>query len=404
MKYTVKNLSKTEAEFEVEISPEDFNKAIDKTIEELGKDIEIKGFRKGKAPKNTIEEHFGSEKILIEAADKAVSQAYSEAVKESKIKAILKPEVEIKKMAKGDVLMFTAKTSVLPDIELPDYKNIASKIKRNKIEVKEEDIQKTLDWLQKSRAKMILKNDKAEKGDFVQIEYIIEDKPQKDGFILGQGHFVPGFEDNLIGMKAGEEKEIEIPEKGKIKTKVISVNTMELAEINDEFAKSLGSFRNLESLKSNIKQGIAQEKEQVEIQRVRNEILDKIIGKINIDLPQPLVKQEKDQMLKNLREQIKQRMQMSFEEYLKKAKKTEEEILKPLEKEAEKKLKVFMVLREIGEKENIQVSEDELKDEVNKTLKQIPREQAEKDIDLESFKNYTREVIKNEKIFKILCP
>jgi len=404
MKYIVKNLSKTEVEFEIEISPEDFNKAIDKTIEELGKDIEIKGFRKGKAPKNVIEEHFGSEKILIEAADKAVSQAYSEAVKESKVKAILKPEVEIKKMAKGDVLMFIAKTAILPDIELPDYKDIASKIKRNKVEVKDEDVQKTLDWLQKSRAKMILKNDKAEKGDFVQIEYIIEGKTQKDGFILGQGHFVPGFEDNLIGMKAGEEKEIEI-EKGKIKTKIISVNTMELAEINDEFAKSLGSFENLESLKNNIKEGITQEKEQVETQRVRNEALDKIIEKIKIDLPQPLLKQEKDQMFRNLKEQVKQRMQISFEEYLKKVKKTEEDILKPLEKEAEKKLKVFMVLREIGEKENVQVSDQEITEEVDKILKRYPTiEEAEKDIDLESFKNYTREVIKNEKIFKILCP
>jgi trigger factor len=410
MKYTVKNLSKTEVEFEIEVLAEDFNKFIDQTIEALGKDIEVKGFRKGKAPKNIIEEHFGSEKILVEAADHAVSHAYRDAVLESKIQAVLKPEVEIKKMAKGDSLIFTAKTCILPDIELPDYKEISSKIKRNKVEVKEEDIQKTLDWLQKSRSKLSLKNDSAKNGDFVQIEYAINNNVQKDGFILGQGHFLLGFEDKLIDMKAGDEKEIEldVPEQGKIKikTKLISVNNMELPEINDEFAQSLGKFQNLESLKNNIKEGIAEEKEQVETQRIRNEVLDQIIKKVKIELPAPLVEQEKNQMLESLKQQISQRMQLSFEDYLKKAKKSEQDVLKPLEQEAERKLKVFIVLRKIGEKENIQVSGEEVLDEVNKTLKQYPSiEEAEKGIgiDLESFKDYTKEVIRNEKIFKTIC-
>ncbi len=415
MKFEKKNLSKTEVEFEIEVPAEEFNRFIDRALMDLGKDLEIKGFRKGKAPKKVIEEHFGSEKVLIEAADLAVNRTYRQAVIESQLDALLNPEIKIKKLVKGDKLIYTAKTSIIPQIELPDYKKIASKVKRNKVKVEKKEIEKTLDWLRKSRAKFTLKNGPADNGDFVQIEFAIESKPaQKDGFILGQGHFLPGFEEQIIGMKAGEEKNVklDIPKENalskfgnNVKVKVISVQKMELAELNDDFAKSVGKFTNLDSLKKNIEQGIAMEKEQAEMQRVRNEILKNIAKSIKTSLPDSLVKQEQEQMLQGLKNQVSQTIQIPFDQYLDKIHKKEKDIMDSLKQEAEKKIKRFFILREIGKKENVQVSDQEVFDEVNKTLGRYPSvEQAEKHlgVDLEKFKDYTREVIRNEKIFKVL--
>lgn len=415
MKFETNNLSKTEVEFEVEVPAEEFKRFIDKALMDLGKDLEIKGFRKGKAPHKVIEEHFGSEKVLVEAADLAVNQTYRRAVLESKVDALFNPDIKIKKLAKGDNLVYTAKTSIIPRIELPDYQKIASKKKKNKTEVEEKEIERTLDWLRKSRAKFSLKNGPAENGDFIQIEFAIESKPaQKDNFILGQGHFLPGFEEQLIGMKGGEEKNIklDIPKEkalskfgNNVKVKVTSVQKMELAELNDDFVKSLGKFTDLDSLKKSIKDGIAMEKEQAEIQRIRNEILDQISKSIKVDLPDSLIKQEQEQMLQGLKNQASQTMKIPFDQYLEKIKKKEKDVLDSLKQEAEKKIKRFFILREIGKKENIQVSDQEVQDEVNKTLARYSSvEEAEKHlgVDLERFKDYTREVIKNEKIFKIL--
>jgi len=380
MKSEIKNKTDTEAEFEIQLDAEEFNSFIDKAAISLGKDLEIKGFRKGKVPQNVVEEHIGSEKILVEAADLAVNESYKKAVRqlteENKIEAILYPRVEIKKMAKGSDFIFTAKTSIMPQIDLPDYKKIASKIKRNKVVVEEKELAEALKWLQKSRAKLTLKNDVAQKGDFVQIEYTLADKPGstpiKDGFILGEGRLLPGFEDNLVGMKVNEEKKgVNLDSNGKkfvVNVKLISVQNMELPEMNDELAKSLGKFENLETLKKNIREGVTLEKENAESQRVRQEIIQEIGKKLKFAIPNALIDQEKTQMLENIKKQVDQGLKIPFADYLKQVKKTELEILESLSEQAEKRIKNFLILREIGKRENIDISKT---DEIFKLLENL---------------------------------
>lgn len=297
------------------------------------------------------------------------------------------------------------------EINLPDYKEIASKIKKNEVLVKEEEIENALKWLQKSRAKFSAKNDPAQKGDFVEIEYKVEDKTLKDGFILGQGHFLPGFEDNLIGLKSGQEKkDISLDKEGqkiKIDLKITSVQKVEFSQINDEFAKSLGDFKDLNHLKENIKKGIILEKEQAEVQKLRQEILNQISKETKIEIPDILIENEKKNMLENLKKMVSQRIKVSFQEYLDKIKKTEKEILDSFDLEAKTKIKNFLILQEIGEKEKVEVSDQEIMDEVNKILRRFPSvKEAEKNIglDLQKFKDYTKQVIYNEKVFKILKP
>ena len=381
MKTSVKKLSNSEVELEIEVPAEELNRFIEKACFNLGKDLEIRGFRKGKVPKEIIEKQIGQEKILIEAANLAVDETYRKAVSENKIEAIFQPKVEIKKLAQGNPFVFSARTAVLPEIKLPDYKKIGSRVKRKEVKVEDKEIETALKWLQKSRAKFTVKNQPAQKGDFVEIEYSspqIGQEVQKDAFVLGEGHFLPGFEEKMIGMKSGEEKEnIILNKDGKevvLKVKIISVQNVELSEINDEFAKSAGEFENLDALKKNVKQGIVLEKERAERIRARQEILHRIGEKAKVEIPDVLIENEQEQMLENLKKMVSERLKISFQDYLKKLGKTEEQVSDSFLLESQKKVRNYLILREIGKRE----------------------------LDSEEIKKYTTEAEKIEKTFQLL--
>lgn len=423
MKSTVKKLPESKVELEVEIPSEEFNHFIERATLSVGKDLEVDGFRKGKAPKEVVEQKIGKENILVEAADLAIKENYTKAVLDNKIEAISQPEIDILKLAAGNPLIFRAKTSVLPEIKLRDYKEIAKKVERKEVSVEDKEIDNALKWLQKSRAKLTLKNGAVEKGDYVEVEYwspqikeLSQTEIKKDSFILGEGRFIPGFEDNLIGMEAKEkEKEFSLilPEnyavkelagkKVDFKVKVKSVQKVEPPKINDDFAKSLGKSESLEELRKNIKEGLTSEKKQAESQRVRNEILDKISQDTGFEVSKVLIEREQKVMMDNFKQEVSEKINIPLKDYLDKIKKTEQEIFNSFSEEAKKKVRNFLILREIGKRENIEVSDEEVREEMNKILKHYSvSEKTEKDIDIERLKEYSRGVLKNEKIFALL--
>ncbi|MBI2053992.1 MAG: trigger factor [Candidatus Staskawiczbacteria bacterium] len=418
MKTEIKKLQKSQMEVEFELTAEEFEKHLKHAVSHFKAKIQVDGFRLGQAPDKIIEEKIGSEKLLMEAGDIAVKEAYLNFVLENGLEPIGQPEINILKIAKGNPFLFKAKISVLPEIGLQDYKEAAKQVKNKEISVKEEEIEGALSYLRKSRAKFSQKNGEAEKGDFVEIEYQSKDidnnKQIKDKFILGEGGFVNGFENSLAGMKNSEEKEfsVKFPDNyqrkdlaGKdisFKVKMISAKNMEMPEINDEFAKSLGAFENLSSLKKNIKEGITMEKQEEEKQRKRAEILDKIRQSVeeksNFEIPEILLDYEKDRLLEDLKHKITQAAKITFEEYLQTVKQTEEAIRENFAKEAEKRLKNFLILREIGKKEKIEVLAEELEEELAKSLEY----QKSEKFDTEHFKEYTKGAIYNEKVFQLL--
>jgi len=285
MKVSVEKLAKSQIELRIEIPIDDFNGFIEKAILSLGQDLDLQGFRKGKAPKEMIEKNIGQDKILIRAADYAIQENYVKAISEKKIEAISAPEIEILKMAKGNPFEFKAKVWVMPEIELPNYQKITSGIKRKKVEVTKEEIEK-----------------------------------------------------------------------------------------------------------------MRQEKEKWEKERLRQEILEKIAEKCKLEIPEILIEQEKKRMLENVKRGVLQTLRISFEEYLKKIKKTEKELLDSFAPEVEKRVKTSLVLKQIGEKENILVSDLEIEEE----LKKSPGFGSQKDIDSEQIKSYTKEVLRHEKTFQLL--
>ena len=417
MKATQKKLPKSQIEIEFELTPEEFKEHTAHAVEHLKGHIKVDGFRPGKAPAAMVEDKIKPEALLMEAGDHAVQHVYLDYIKESKLEPVGNPEVSIVKIAQGSPFVFKAVITVLPEVELPDYKEIAKTVKGKEVQVTEEEVQDAINYLQKTRAKFSAHNNPAELKNFVEIEYSCKDvnagKPVRDQFILGEGGFMKGFEEAVVGMKAGEEKTFTVkfpeaaPQKnlagkdGEFKVKVLSVQKMELPEINDEFAKQLGGFDTLVALKVSMKEGITAEKKEAEKQRVRGEILEKIAEKAKFEMPEAMVEYEQERLLEDLKNRIAQAAKIPFDQYLASIKKTEQEIKDTYRKEAEKRLRGFLVLRELGKLEKIEVSDKEIEEEVTKSIKNYSKEQLAQ-IDINELKEYTKGVINNEKIFQIL--
>lgn len=417
MKTTQKKLPKSQLEIEFEITAEEFGHHVSHALSHLKEHVKMDGFRKGQVPEKLAKEQIGQETLLMEAGELAVKDAYSKYVIENKIEPIGEPDVQIIKIAEGNPFQFKVIITILPEVELPDYKEIASHVKAKEISVEESEIEDALRYLQRSRAKISQADKKAEMKDFVEIEYsskdINEGKEIKDRFVLGEAGFMKGFEENIVGMEAGQTKEftVKFPENnprkdlagkdGVFKVTMLVVQKMELPELSDEFAKELGGFDGLEALKGNIKEGITTEKTEAEKQRKRDEFLTKIAEKTKIELPEKLVEYEQSRLMEDFKNNVSHQFKISFEEYLASVKQTEDDLKKTFVKEAEKRLKNFLVLREVGKKEDIKVEENEVEEELNKAIKSYPKEQIEK-IDINQFREYTRGVIYNEKVFQRL--
>lgn len=404
-------LPKSQIELEFELTAEEFGEHFLHAIEHLKSHVKVDGFRPGQAPAKMVEDKLKPEALLMEAGDHAVKHVYSEYILESKLEPVGQPEVQIIKIAKGSPFIFKATITVLPDVVLPDYKEIASKLKAKEISVTDEEVQDALNYLQKSRAKMTPKNPsdltgQALRGDFVEILYqnkdINEGKEVQDQFVLGEGGFMKGFEENIEGLKAGEVKDFSIEKfSSPFKLTLKSVHKMELPEINDEFAKQLGAFETLTDLKTNIKEGITEEKKEEEKQKNRAEILEKIAEKASFEMPEAMVEYEKQRLLEDLKNRITNNMKITFEQYLAAVKQTEDQLKETFQKEAEKRLKGFLVLRELGKAEDIKIPDELVEEEVTKSIKNYSKEQLEK-IDIEQLKEYTKGILYNEKVFKKL--
>ena len=417
MKTDIKKLPKSEVEIEFELTAEEFQTYLDKALVHFKEHLKADGFRKGQVPLKMVEEKVGSENLLMEAGDLAVKKSYAQVVAEHNLEPIGEPEMQIKKIAKGSPFEFSVKVSVLPEISLPAYQELAAAVKGQEIKVEEKEVEDAISYLQKSRAKLAQVDRPAEAKDFVEIEYQNKDinggKLIKDAFILNEGGFLKDFEENLVGMKAGDEKEFtaKFPEntpdkniagkEGMFKVRMVSVQSMELPELNDEFAQLLGAFDTMVSLKENIKSGITMEKEVGEKQRKRAEILNAISQKITFDIPEKMVGYESERLFEDFKNQIAQNAKIDFDQYLASVKKSEDEMKKSFNLEAEKRIKGFLVLREIGKAEKIEVSDEELQEEVEKMAKSYSKESLEK-IDIGQLKEYAKGAIYNEKVLNKL--
>lgn len=304
----IKKLDNSEIEIEGEISAEELSSFRAGAIKELGKNVEIAGFRKGHVPEDILVKNIGEEKILFEMAEEALSQKYPEIVRDNKIDAIGHPEITITKIAVGNPLGFKIKTAVLPEVKIGDYKKIAKKVnseKEESTEVTEKDVDDVITEIRQMR-----------------------------------------------GKKQEGSEEIELP------------------ELNDEFAKGLGNFESVEDLKNKIKENIAEDKKIKAKNKKRVEIMDKVIADSEIAVPEILIRSEQNKMLAEMRGQIEQ-AGLEFNKYLDHIKKTEEELKNEWKEEATKRVKFGLVLNKIATDEKIEVSHDDIHKRQDEILAQF---------------------------------
>jgi trigger factor len=412
MKYEIKEISSIKRKAEVEVTPEEFDNYYAEALREIVKDVELPGFRKGKAPENLIEGKLSPATVLSEAAEHAIRDNWIKIIKETKLEVVSPPQVEIVKVAKGNPFVFNAEFEIIPEIKLPDLQGIGKSIKREEVKVEDKEVEDTLNWLQQSRAKFSEKESGAEKTDLVEFSFsclsIKDDPEKKDRIVLGKGYYIEGLEDSIMGMKRGEEKEFETvnpqdkKEKMTIRFKIDSVKKMELPEINDEWVKSLGNFENIAALKEDIKKGINQEKEIAEKQKQREQAINKILEKVKFEVPQILIEREVEMMIENVKSRVQSELGMAYDQYLSQIKKTEEDVKKEFEKIAEEKVKGFLILNQIVKDEKIQVEEKEIEEKMEEIINQSPnKEESRKGIDMEHAKMHIEDELKREKIFQL---
>lgn len=407
MRTEIKNLSESKIEILFEVPWEQVLPYLDSAASKLSENLRVAGFRSGKIPRKIVEKEIGEGKVLNNGVELLIKEKYPKFVIENKLEVISQPRIEILKLVPGNPLSFKIQAEVLPQIKLPDFRKIASQCRKKEVSVSisEKEVENTLNQLQKSRAEFKIQKRGAKKGDFLEIEYqspqIENNKLYKDSFFLGKGKFIPGFEENLEGMEENEEKEFSL-KKDVFKVKVKKIQEVKFPELNNEFAKKLGNFENLDELKKSIKEGIKKEKEAKEIQRKRTEILEKISSEAKIDVPESLVSFEAEDMINDLKERVRENLKITFEKYLSQIKKTEKDLKKSFFEKAKEKVKNFLILREIGKRENIEVKDKEVESAINDFLANFPDTKKAKELDINRLKDYYKGVLYNEKIFKKL--
>jgi trigger factor len=419
----IKKLPQSQVEIEISVPAEKFEKFIDAAAEDFSKDLKIDGFRPGKVPRSVVEQKVSAEKVLAHGAEKAIKKTYVDEITKNKIEVIGEPKITITKIAKGNDLEYKAVAAVMPAVALSSYRKNAKSVKKSEPEkASAEQAQKELESLQKSRAKIITVAREAKKGDLVEIDFevLIEGKPIEGGtakkhpITIGEKYFIPGFEDQLIGMKEKDEKEFDLDfpkeyhqknlagKPARFKVKMSLVQKKELPELSDEFAKSLGKFENLEDLKKSISEGIEMEHKKKNEEKWRAQAIEKIAAESQIDLPELLIDQELEKMMAELEQNISG-MGLTLDTYLENIKKSKSEITKGWKETAQKRVRSALVLKEIAASEEISVPAKEIEEEMNRVLAYYKgMGDMEKNVDMERLYNYTKGVLTNEKVFKFL--
>ena len=423
MKHQIKKLPKSEVELEVSVSNEEMETFWKIARKKITEGIQMKGFRPGKAPNSVLASVGVEEDIHNEAANFAINKTYPEILEKEGIEPIGRVSAEVVKLAPNNEFVYKLKFFILPEVNLPNYKEIAKEIIKNKkkTEVKKEEVEKALDWLRKSRAELINVEREARRGDLVEVDIEslagdkkIEKASGEEKFVLGEGNFLPGFEKQIEGMKKNEEKKFDLNapadywdeslrgQKLSFKIKVKEVNERKLPEKNDEWAKKVGNFKNFQELEKSVEEGILAEKDLKERDKIRVQIMEKLLAETKIELPDILVENEVHYRMHELEHMAKD-AGLSLDDYLQKANKDRKSIEEELKKESEKTVGGMLILKEISKRENCVASEEEVGAAMAGFLARFgDLKEAENKIDKHALRGYTEERLINEKVFQFL--
>lgn len=374
----------------VTVPAEKVNKALDQAFKKVVKQINVPGFRKGKVPRPIFEQRFGVEALYQDAVDILLPEAYGEAIEETKINPVAQPEINVTQIEKGKDFEFEAIVTVEPEVKLGDYKGL--EIEKQDSELTDKDLQDAIDHSLGHLADMVVKEDGAvEEGDTVNIDFdgYVDGEQfeggQADGYDLeiGSGSFIPGFEDQLVGVKTGEEKDVVVtfPEEyhaeelaGKeatFKTKVNEIKYKEVPELTDEIANELDSDANsVDEYKENLRKRLSEEKAQDAENVEKEEAINKATENTTIDIPQAMIDTELDRMVQEFGQRIQQQG-LDLQTYFQISGQDESQLREQMKDDAEQRVKTNLTLSAIADEENIEVTDEDIDKELEKMSSQF---------------------------------
>lgn len=420
MKSQVKNLPRGQAEITIEILPEEYVPFLKKAALRISENIKISGFRQGKTPYDIIKQRVGEGKIWEEALEDAVKKTLFNALKEKLLDTVGSPKIEAIKLAPNNPVQYKAVINLLPKINNFSLEGIS--IHTKKISIDNARVEKQLCELQKMRGKEILARRSAKAGDKAEVDFSLsmEKVPLEGGDVkkfpiyLGEKKFIPGFEENIIGLKEGDTKEFPLtfPKNyhqknlaGKItecRVKILAVYEIQLPGLDDTFAKEL-RFKDFNDLKSNIENNLMAEMQNAEEKRIEDEIIDTLIEKNKFSaIPDILIDSEVKTMLSEI-EQSVANQGVSFDEYLLHMEKTKDQMLIELAPSAAKRIKGAILFREVAKNNSISVSEDEITKSLESLKTQYANdEHAKKTLNSPEYPNYLAHTLTSQKVMRFL--
>lgn len=414
-----KTENKNEVKLEFTIEAKKFDEAIMKVYQKSARYFNIPGFRKGKAPFNIVERMYGDEIFYEDAFNELVPSIYEKEIEDNKIEAVSKPEINIVKMKKGEDLVFTALVQTKPEVKLGKYKGI--ELKKVEYPVTDEDVEHELAHVQEHNARIITVEDRpVQDKDIAVIDFqgfvdgkaFEGGKAEKHELEIGSKTFIPGFEDQVIGMKVGEEKDINVkfPEDyfskdlaGKdatFKVKLHEIKEKQLPALDDEFAKDVSEFDTLKDYKTSIKEKKQAQNDDRAKHETENLAIEAVSNETKIDIPSGMIETEIDAMIRDLEQQLSYQG-INLDQYLKIMNKTRKEIEENYKEQAEKNVKSRLILEAIIKEEKIESTDEE----INAKIKEMATNYGRKEEELsknEALKEYIANTIKTEKAIELI--
>lgn len=369
----------------VEVPAETVKQGLDQAFAKVVKKVNVPGFRKGKMPRSLFEKRFGVESLYQDALDILLPTAYANAIEETGIEPVDRPEIDIEQMEQGQNLIFTAKVIVKPEVKLGEYKGL--EVEKLDATVTDEDVDAELKRLQERQAELVVKEEgTVENGDTVVMDFegFVDGEAfeggQADNYSLevGSGQFIPGFEDQLVGMATGEEKDVNVtfPEEyhaenlagqpAVFKVKIHEIKAKELPALDDEFAKDVDEeVETLDQLKAKTRENLEASKQREAEETLRETLIEKAVEGAEIDIPEAMVNTELDRMV----QEFEQRLQMqglNLDLYFQFSGQDESQLREQMKEDAEKRVRTNLTLEAIAAAENLEVSDEEVTQELDK--------------------------------------
>ena len=414
-----KTENKNEVKLTFTVEAEKFDESIMEVFKQSAKYFNIPGFRKGKAPFKMVERYYGANIFYEDAFNNLVPTVFDEEVKKIKLDVVSKPKIDIVQMEKGKELIFTAIVSTRPEVKLGKYKGI--ELKKVEYKVTDKDIEHELNHMAEHNARMVsVDNRPAKNEDIVTIDFegSVDGVPFEGGkaegqqLTIGSNTFIPGFEEQLVGMKIDEEKDINVTfpkdyyskdlagKDAVFHIKLHEIKQKELPKLDDEFAKDVSEYDTLEELKKSIKEKMEHENEHKAKHELEDNAVEAVCKNTKIDIPEGMVELEIDNMIDNISQRLEYQG-MKMEQYLKMLGKTETDIRKEFKPDAEKNVKSSLVIRQIVEDEKIKADEKYVKERLEEMAKQYNKkvEELEKN---EQLKTYLEETSQTEQAVKLI--